>query len=57
MAEWERDSVDVRFHLEGQTFIGEVKVTTYLSLDEAFQLLSGSCYFTGTWASRNRQNC
>ena len=47
VAEWERDFVDVRFQLEGHTFIGEVKVTTYLSLDEAFRTALGQLLFYG----------
>ena len=39
--------MDVRFQLEGQTFIGEVKVTTYLSLDEAFRTALGQLLFYG----------
>jgi hypothetical protein len=44
-AEWERDFVDVRFSVNGRTFIGEVKVTTYLSLDEAFRIALGQLLF------------
>ena len=40
-AEWERDYVDVRFTLDGQLFIGEIKVTGYLRLEEAFRIALG----------------
>jgi len=41
VVEWERDFVDVRFTLDGRLFIGEIKVTTYLTLDEAFRTAIG----------------
>jgi hypothetical protein len=44
-AEWERGFVDVRFLLNGDTYIGEIKVTTYLSVDEAFRTALGQLIF------------
>jgi 5-methylcytosine-specific restriction protein A len=46
-AEWERDFVDVRFTLNGVDFIGEIKVTSYLTLDEAFRTALGQLLFYG----------
>jgi hypothetical protein len=40
-AEWERDFVDVRWEDSGQTWIGEVKLTRYLSRAEAFRMALG----------------
>ena len=40
--ECERDNVDVRFTTEAKPFIGEIKVTQYLSQDEAFRSALGS---------------
>jgi hypothetical protein len=46
-AEWERDFVDVRFTLDDRVFIGEIKVTFYLTLDEAFRTALGQLLFYG----------
>ncbi len=46
-AEWERDYVDVRFWLDGRLFIAEIKVTTYLRLDEAFRTALGQLLVYG----------
>jgi hypothetical protein len=46
-AEWERDFVDVRFTAAGRLFIGEIKVTSYLTLDEAFRTAIGQLLFYG----------
>ena len=40
-AEWERDYVDVRFTIDRQLFIGEIKVTGHLRLEEAFRAALG----------------
>ena len=40
-AEWEKDFVDLRFELDGETYIGEIKVTTTLRLEEAFRTALG----------------
>jgi hypothetical protein len=40
-AEWERDYVDVRFPIGGALFIGEIKVTGWLRLEEAFRVALG----------------
>jgi hypothetical protein len=40
-AEWERDFIDVRWQLREQTWIGEVKVTRYLTIEEAFRTALG----------------
>ncbi len=39
--EFERDYLDVSFELSGQRYIGEIKVTRYLSLSEAFRTALG----------------
>jgi hypothetical protein len=44
-AEGERDFVDVRFLLQSQQCIGEIKVTSYLSIDEAFRTALGQLLF------------
>jgi hypothetical protein len=54
-AEWERDFVDVRFQLDGETYVGEIKVTTTLRLEEAFQPHSASCSSIASFALRTRQ--
>jgi len=46
-AEWERDFVDVRFEIDGRLFIGEIKVTSYLTLDEAVRSALGQLLFYG----------
>lgn len=45
-AEFERDFVDVRWIQDGQQVIGEVKLTGYLTLDQAFRTALGQllCY-------------
>jgi hypothetical protein len=40
-AEWERDFVDIRFDVDGCSYIGEIKVTTTLRLEEAFRTALG----------------
>jgi hypothetical protein len=40
-AEFERDFIDVAFSVAGKRFIGEIKVTTHLSLAEAFRSALG----------------
>jgi hypothetical protein len=44
-AEFERDFVDVRWNQDGRPVIGEVKVTGYLSLDQAFRTALGQLLF------------
>jgi len=39
--EFEKDFVDVNFVLEGKRFIGEIKVTGFLSLNQAFRIALG----------------
>ena len=39
--EFEKDFVDVTFTVEEKTYIGEIKVTTYLSVSEAFRTALG----------------
>jgi hypothetical protein len=46
-AEWERDFIDVRFTLGGAAFIGEIKVTSYLTIDEAVRIAAGQLLFYG----------
>ena len=40
-AEWERDYVDVQFRVADRLFIGEIKVTGWLRLEEAFRVALG----------------
>jgi hypothetical protein len=40
-ADWERDFIDVQWQRAGQTWIGEVKVTRYLTVEEAFRAALG----------------
>jgi hypothetical protein len=44
-AEFERDFVDVRWVQDGKSVIGEVKVTGYLTLDQAFRTALGQLLF------------
>jgi hypothetical protein len=46
-AEWERDFVDVRWEHAGQTWIGEVKLTRYLTAAEAFRAALGQLLVYG----------
>src|SRR5262249_6124824 len=46
-ARGEQDYIDISFSLGNQEFIGEVKVTTYLTLDEAFRSALGQLLFYG----------
>ena len=46
-AEWERDFIDVRWERDGQTWIGEVKLTRYLTPAEAFRVALGQLLVTG----------
>jgi Domain of unknown function (DUF3427) len=47
VAHGEHDYVDIRFSAESQDFIGEVKVTSYLTLDGAFRSAIGQLLFYG----------
>lgn len=44
-AEFEKDFVDVRWMQDGKSVIGEVKVTGYLTLDQAFRAALGQLLF------------
>ena len=46
-AEWERDFIDVRWEHGGVTWIGEVKLTRYLSAAEAFRTALGQLLVYG----------
>ena len=46
-AEWERDFIDVRWEHGGATWIGEVKLTRYLSAAEAFRTALGQLLVYG----------
>ena len=46
-AEWERDFIDVRWEHAGQTWIGEVKLTQYLTAAEAFRAALGQLLVYG----------
>jgi hypothetical protein len=45
--EFEADYIDVRLTIEGQRFIGEIKVTTSLTYDQAFRTALGQILFYG----------
>ena len=47
LAEWERDFIDVRWERGGVTWIGEVKLTRYLSAAEAFRTALGQLLVYG----------
>ena len=40
----EKDFVDLRFEFGGETYIGEIKVTTTLRLEEAFRTALGMLF-------------
>jgi hypothetical protein len=46
-AEGERDFIEIRFSVRAEDFIGEIKVTTHLTLDEAFRLALGQLLVYG----------
>jgi hypothetical protein len=46
-AEWERDFIDVRWEQGGQTWIGEAKLTRYLTAAEAFRAALGQLLVYG----------
>jgi hypothetical protein len=46
-AHGEQDYVDIRFRCGKEDFIGEVKVTSYMTLDEAFRSALGQLLFYG----------
>ena len=53
-AEWERDFIDVRWEHGGVTWIGEVKLTRYLSAAEAFRTALGQLLVYGLPTSPSR---
>lgn len=46
-AEWERDFIDVRWEHAGQMWIGDVKLTRYLTAAEAFRAALGQLLVYG----------
>jgi hypothetical protein len=46
-AEWERDFIDVRWEHGGETWVGEVKLTRYLTASEAFRAALGQLLVYG----------